>query len=796
MKTIKLLLTTILILVLLTGIATATPETPGALISSKNAEQVPGTTDEWEVTVSLNGLDLITTSDVVLVIDKSGSMGSNNKLPNTKIAAKAFVDGVLKDSDANTRIAIVTFNDATQTLIGFTNDKDALKTAINSISSSGGTNIQAGLHRADELLETSTANNKYVVLLGDGEPTYSQSVLTCSNVTISSCTRSGFVGSYTYSPTFVIGYDNVFTYNYSKRVGDGSNYATTLNHEADVYCPTHQMTHKYRTANNGIATIDEASKIKADGTEIYTVALGAGVNGSSVLRAVATASDRCYVMNSDDSTGLTSAFVQIAGKISYAATNAKVNDPMGQYFTVKDGASGISITQGTIDFDELTQTVVWNVGTIANATSPATMKYIVKLSADVPTNVLLETNGITTVEYLDVNGQAQEINFDVPKVNSGVGSIRMYSYLLDAAGNPLTAQGEIATDKSEIDFGDATYYEVSGNTALNYGGYCITAPPVMMFGSQRAVFVAGTPDNFGDESPSTVVLTAENPAAALYFAYIPQNTYSVSYFTAEDGVTGMPINWYNVIEGTVINEPHTPTKDGYTFDGWVCDKTFTFGDAISEDLTFEAKFTEIVDEPEPVFGNIRIYRFIVDADGNPLKSDGTIATSRDELDTSNMVYYQNNRELTPGQYKIWVTETLTLYGKECKLIAGNEINFADSNKVVVDVNENNLFPTTFFAYAPVEIPNDDDGGDDDPEDEFNDNEKSNNGGKSYGKARVVPNTSSGSKPVIPEIPKVVEETPVEEEEKEGINPLIYILFLLAILIGSYVVVKSFKKEEE
>ncbi|MNP53710.1 von Willebrand factor type A domain protein [compost metagenome] len=118
---------------------------------------------------------------MVLVIDKSGSMDDRDwwldedyKMANAITAAKKFVDNLLI-SGSSTRIAAVSFSDSASTVSDFKgpSDKDALKNAIDRIKADGGTNIQAGLKNARELLQNSTAQNKIIVVLSDGEPTYS-----------------------------------------------------------------------------------------------------------------------------------------------------------------------------------------------------------------------------------------------------------------------------------------------------------------------------------------------------------------------------------------------------------------------------------------------------------------------------------------------------------------------------------------------------------------------------------------------------------------------------------------------
>lgn len=81
----------------------------GSIKLDKDAAAVAGKENLWEVTLGIQGKNFETTSDVVLVIDCSGSM-EGTKLTNTRKAAKAFGQKLLADG-SSTRIAIVTFID-------------------------------------------------------------------------------------------------------------------------------------------------------------------------------------------------------------------------------------------------------------------------------------------------------------------------------------------------------------------------------------------------------------------------------------------------------------------------------------------------------------------------------------------------------------------------------------------------------------------------------------------------------------------------------------------------------------
>ena len=562
------------------------PEVPGALILDKSVTHEPDS-DLWEVTVSLNGLDRITTSDVVLVIDKSGSM-QGTKLANTKIAANAFVDDLLKD-DNNTRIAIVTFNDTAYTNITFTNDKTKLKSEISNISALGGTNIQAGIKRGNELLLPSQANNKYIVLLGDGEPTYSYRVTDISGVTISS--HSGN------NPNFVLADGYTATFNYNNMVGDGSSYTLSGTNRSNIAisCPTHGS-HDYSVSNNKFGTVAEANAAKNNQIEIYTVALNAGTQGEEVLRECAD-SGNYYQMNNNSATGLTQAFVEIAGKIAFAATNVLIDDPMGEMFTLDPSTivfkkGGVPYTPESGDFQLASadgrdgQKIIWKIPSVENASSPITLTYTIKIEQGVSPRENFKTNGPTIVSYIDVDGVEREKEFFVPEVNSGdYGTILMKHYLVNEDGYALTEQGLPASKIEDIDVLYQEYYKEFYITdefpegaylTSHHGTFSITPPAKMTFSKLNGdkingVFVQGNGKNFGDISPASATVDVANQQVTLYFAYKVQDTFDVTFHenAGTDLVTNMPSNLTGVPSGDMISEPSSvPNRAGYAFEGW------------------------------------------------------------------------------------------------------------------------------------------------------------------------------------------------------------------------------------
>lgn len=104
--------------------------------------------------------------DIVMVLDTSGSM-SGTPIEETRKASVNFVNRILKE-DAS--IGVVEFSSEASVVSNFSMNQFALETAVNNAWSGGGTNMDAGLREAHEMLQSSNARKKIIVLMSDGQP--------------------------------------------------------------------------------------------------------------------------------------------------------------------------------------------------------------------------------------------------------------------------------------------------------------------------------------------------------------------------------------------------------------------------------------------------------------------------------------------------------------------------------------------------------------------------------------------------------------------------------------------------
>jgi Mg-chelatase subunit ChlD len=105
---------------------------------------------------------------LVLIIDKSGSMGRNDKLTYAKAAAET-VSGTLKDSDL---IAVIGFDSQPFVVVPLetlATSRPYLDQMINRLAAHGTTYMLPALQEAERMLASSGAQLQHVVILTDGE---------------------------------------------------------------------------------------------------------------------------------------------------------------------------------------------------------------------------------------------------------------------------------------------------------------------------------------------------------------------------------------------------------------------------------------------------------------------------------------------------------------------------------------------------------------------------------------------------------------------------------------------------
>lgn len=525
----------------------------GSIRLEKDAQAVAGKDNLWEVTLGIQGKNYKTTSDVVLVIDNSNSMYEDGRMDKTKVAANAFVNELLTEG-STTRIALVVYATDVRSYTKFYGaaEKSQLIDKINAISkesynNNGGTNQQAGIHKAQDLLNGSTAGLKNIVILSDGAPTFSYQLTGTAHWTGCSSTIIGHFwrGKYEQSTVKLTGCD------YNTQLGDGTAYKVTGNLFLTSSCDhgktrTDDVNYWYSdahssSANHGVATIWEAEQVKAADTTVYSVALQADEDGAYVMSKCATDSAKGYfaiAQNETDVSGkLKNAFTAIAGSIAIAAKNGVVNDTMGDKVQLSfssaapvitndkavydAGNADVYISQGKATYDASGNgTINWTVGNVSEGDNP-TMKYKVTVrdGVTVTKGESLLTNEQATFTYTNYQDQPNTLQFfPKPEVTVGGGKILVHYYLVNAQGQPINKDGvEVGSPSLADQVKDAEYFSENGSNGLDYKTYTVSKADVdgyTYFGKYNL--------NNGDLTAgdvASVTLTAANSNQHVWFAY-------------------------------------------------------------------------------------------------------------------------------------------------------------------------------------------------------------------------------------------------------------------------------------
>ncbi|WP_316633127.1 gliding motility-associated C-terminal domain-containing protein [uncultured Flavobacterium sp.] len=148
-------------------------------------------------------------SDVILVIDVSGSMGfpiagdTKTSMDYAKLAAKSFVSQA--SANTNNRISVVSYTTTAKLEIGLTYltvaGVNAINAKIDALTATSATNIQDGLVKAETELETNGRFNcetaRSIILLTDGvtNRTGPTGSTTCSTSTSSACVTSAITAA-------------------------------------------------------------------------------------------------------------------------------------------------------------------------------------------------------------------------------------------------------------------------------------------------------------------------------------------------------------------------------------------------------------------------------------------------------------------------------------------------------------------------------------------------------------------------------------------------------------------------
>ncbi len=504
---------------------------PGAVFISKTAAWVNEDLGIGKVTLSAWGNPVLKGSDVVLVLDRSGSM-QGNRLTNTKAAARAFLAKLYEangDTLSDNRISLVYFNNSATVrpsdnrflgvsdTVGGDSAYTFLYNAIGGISADGNTNYDVALNTARTLINGRTDKSRpgVIVFMSDGAPN---------------------------RPSY----------------------------------------------NRQWPTI--ATNIKGDGTTIF--ALGLGLTNSAFtnnIRPIASDPKSTYAKNMSDDDDLTAIFEKLAAEIKIAGTGAVVTDYVNtDNFTVTN-KPGTSSPYEPSDEDVVIDSdgkVTWNLGSITQ--SPKSLTIYIRLNDNITEEGLYDTNFSANMEYKDYEENDANKVFDKPNLPVGnIGSIKMEYYLVNAAGVPIAFNQNQVNFDQRISLGSAFFmHEGSSSLPLNTL-FNVSAPSPIVYNGQTYIYNPLSSSNGGSTSPQDITLLPNNKSRVLDFGYMLQSTFTVRYQPGDHGDFTEQV-FEDIVSGTPTPSfDGTPTgNEGYYFTGW----SPTPSPTVTEDATYVAQW--------------------------------------------------------------------------------------------------------------------------------------------------------------------------------------------------------------
>ena len=452
-----------------------------------------GDGDEYTLHLTASGgsssstVTTTTPADIVLVMDKSGSMNEDNRDANAQKAAKALAEKLLTDensklsSDQQVQMAVVTFSTEAAIEQNFTTDVSEINNAVKG-NPGGGTNWEAALQQAN-ILQGRSGVKKHIIFLSDGDPTYriSDYPIGCGGLW-NPCnpddtwkTPKGVHGAGTEGSDKRHGYNYAAALAEANRRGDAALYvvktSTEANKMADFAAQAGAVDGKEFDGTNATnltnafnqiySSITSSAKIKVfsitdtlskwvDPVEFAGAANGANItqyvtvkNGSNVLKSGYTAT-----YNSDSRT-VTVTFNDKDGIVAEEADSIDVS------FKVKPSDDAYATYAGNQQYPNVGEP---NTGT-ASAGQPG---FYSNVDARLNYCVLTEVNGTTSCA-------PTEVEYPHPVVQVKLGKIKIVKQWSDGASKHDDGSVTVQLQRKKSGDSNAQLEDVGGVITLNKG---------------------------------------------------------------------------------------------------------------------------------------------------------------------------------------------------------------------------------------------------------------------------------------------------------------------------------------
>lgn len=458
-----------------------------------------GAGDEYTLHLTASGgsssstVTTATPADIVLVMDKSGSMKGELD-SNAKEAANALAGKLLTTENSNlpenrqVRMAVVTFSTHAAVEQNFTTDVSKINSAVEG-DPEGGTNWEAALKKANDDLQSRLGVKKHIIFLSDGDPTYRISTYpigcdgwwTPCNPDDNWKTPKGVHGAGTE------GSDKRHGYNYAaalaeanKRVGDAALYvvktSTDAKKMADLAIEANAVNGKEFDGTNAenltnafdqiYSTITSSAKIKVFSitdtlSQWVDPAFPNAINGANITQYVTVRNGNTELTGytatySVDSSGKRTVTVTFKGTDGTDGIVAEKADDIDVSFKVKPSDDAYT------DYAQHKQYP--NKGDTNTGTESAEQQgYYSNADAKLNYCVLIEVNGASSC------GESTEAEYPHPVVQVKLGKINITKQWSDGADKHANDSVTVQLQRKAIGAADSTVENVGDPITLDAG---------------------------------------------------------------------------------------------------------------------------------------------------------------------------------------------------------------------------------------------------------------------------------------------------------------------------------------
>lgn len=471
------------------GTVTVTQNTAngGNISVTKTAMKVVDVEDQYKITFDVKGKPGIPDNkkaDIVIIVDTSGSM--NDKIDTVKKSVKTFCNTILDKSQADIKIGLVKFSCSKNTDVygdksdgqiacDFVNreNKNTILNAIDNLKAGSGTDTEAGINKAGEMLYASTSKrpdaDKYVVLFTDGLPTASYTSHVYSSFEVEKVN-----GDYVKQEAFYDEYFKDAQKKYNELVGGiqtlgGIGYYDTGKTYSDWW-------NKYKIIARPATpeTLPSCPKGNISNIKFYSCGLFTNPKANETEMAISFLStiqnvmsrgdysndktfkeafkEKYYTSNKED---IKAIFDEISGGIVNEINNkigskVQIIDPIAENFIIKN-KDNISlevevngkkftgeVARNIIEIDTVNKIVTLNLGDLME--SGAKISFTIEAKDSYFSGDDIPTNKVASLKYIDpISKSPNAININSPRVDicPKIGSVTIEKEVLDNKNNKV-----------------------------------------------------------------------------------------------------------------------------------------------------------------------------------------------------------------------------------------------------------------------------------------------------------------------------------------------------------------------